>query len=38
MIAGTFILGLILYYVAKTYRLKKEGLDLGLLIKEIPPE
>jgi amino acid transporter len=38
MIAGTFILGLILYYFAKTYRLKKEGLDLGLLIKEIPPE
>jgi len=38
MIAGTFILGLVLYYVAKTYRLKREGLDLGLLIKEIPPE
>jgi amino acid transporter len=38
MVAGTFILGLVLYYVAKTYRLKKEGLDLGLLIKEIPPE
>ena len=38
MVAGVFILGLIIYYVAKMYRLRKEGLDLGLLIKEIPPE
>lgn len=38
MIAGVFILGLVIYYAAKTYRLRKEGLDLGLLIKEIPPE
>jgi amino acid transporter len=38
MIGGTFILGLVIYYIARTYRLKKEGLDLGLLIKEIPPE
>ena len=38
MVAGTFILGLVLYYIAKTYRLRKEGLDLGLLMKEIPPE
>jgi amino acid transporter len=38
MIAGVFILGLVIYYIAKTYRLRKEGLDLGLLIKDIPPE
>jgi len=38
IIAAVFILGLAFYYVAKTYRLKKEGIDLGLLIKQIPPE
>ena len=38
MVGGVFILGLVVYYVAKTYRLRKEGLDLGLLIREIPPE
>jgi APA family basic amino acid/polyamine antiporter len=38
MIAGVFTLGMIIYYVAKTYRLRKEGIDLGLLMKEIPPE
>jgi amino acid transporter len=38
MIVGVFILGVILYYAAKAYRLRKEGIDLGLLIKEIPPE
>jgi amino acid transporter len=38
MVAGVFILGIAIYYVAKTYRLRKEGLDLGLLIKDIPPE
>jgi amino acid transporter len=38
MIAGVFILGVIIYYIAKGYRSKKEGIDLGLLIKEIPPE
>jgi amino acid transporter len=38
MIAGVFILGFAIYYIAKAYRLRKEGMDLGLLIKEIPPE
>lgn len=38
LIAGVFILGVIIYYMAKTYRLRKEGIDLGLLITEIPPE
>ena len=37
-IAGLFILGAIIYYFAKTYRSRREGIDLGLLIKEIPPE
>jgi len=38
IVAGAFILGLAFYYVAKTYRLKKEGIDLGMLIAVIPPE
>ena len=38
LIAGVLIGGLAIYYIAKTYRLRKDGIDLGLLIKEIPPE
>jgi amino acid transporter len=38
MVVGTFVAGLVIYYVAKMYRLKTEDIDLGLLIKEIPPE
>ena len=38
MVAGIFILGFVIYYIAKAYRLKTEALDLGLLIKTIPPE
>ena len=38
MVAGIFVLGLAIYYIAKTYRLRREGLDLGLLIKDIPLE
>ena len=38
MVAGVFILGFAIYYVAKAYRSRTEGLDLGLLIKTIPPE
>jgi amino acid transporter len=38
MVAGVFILGFAIYYIAKAYRSRTEGLDLGLLIKTIPPE
>jgi len=38
MVAGVFILGFALYYIAKTYRSRKEGFDLGMLMKAIPPE
>jgi len=37
-IAGLFILGFVIYRLAKVYRLKKERIDLGLVFKEIPPE
>jgi amino acid transporter len=38
LIAGVFLLGVIIYHVARAYRLSKDGIDLGLLIKQIPPE
>lgn len=34
---GVFIAGLIIFQAARWYRLKKEGLDIGLTFKEIPP-
>jgi APA family basic amino acid/polyamine antiporter len=35
--AGVAIAGLVMYYVAKTYR-KRQGIDVTLAFKEIPPE
>jgi hypothetical protein len=34
---GVFASGLILFQAARYYRLKKEGLDIALTFKEIPP-
>jgi len=34
---GVFVLGLIIFQAARYYRLKKEGLDISLTFKEIPP-
>ncbi|BCU71583.1 APC family permease [Stygiolobus caldivivus] len=38
LIASPFIAGIIIYYVMKYYRAKKEGIDLSMTFKEIPPE
>jgi len=35
--ATVFIAGLVVFQLARWYRLKKEGLDIGLTFKEIPP-
>jgi hypothetical protein len=32
------IVAVIIYFVAKAYRSSKEGIDIGLAFKEIPPE
>lgn len=37
-VGGTLALGVILYFVFKSYRRRKESLDLNLVYKEIPPE
>ena len=37
VIVLTYILGIIIYYVAKVYR-KREGIDLAYAFKQIPPE
>jgi len=34
---GIFALGLIVYYISRSYRLKKEAIDIYLASKEIPP-
>jgi len=34
---GVFVAGLVIFQAARYYRLKKEGLDIGLTFKEIPP-
>lgn len=34
---GVFVAGLIIFQAARYYRLKKEGLDIALTFKEIPP-
>jgi APA family basic amino acid/polyamine antiporter len=35
--AGIIVLGFVSYYVARTYR-KRQGIDLGLVFKVVPPE
>ena len=36
--AVLFITGLVIYYVARYYRLKVDNIDINLLFREIPPE
>jgi APA family basic amino acid/polyamine antiporter len=38
LIFGVYALGFVIYYGTKFYRKRKEGIDLDLLFKEIPPE
>ena len=33
----TYVVGIVLYYVARGYR-KRQGIDLGMVFKDIPPE
>ncbi|MEM4297367.1 MAG: hypothetical protein QW815_03245, partial [Nitrososphaerota archaeon] len=37
VIIVSFILGPIIYYGMRAYRLRKEGIDISLAAKEIPP-
>jgi len=37
-VIGAFIAGAITYYAAKIIRLRKDGIDIDLIFKEIPPE
>lgn len=37
LIAATFIVAPIIYYAARTYHLRREGLDISTAFKEIPP-
>jgi hypothetical protein len=34
---GFVISGIIVFYVARWYRLKKEGIDIGWTFKSVPP-
>ncbi|ARM77067.1 APC family permease [Acidianus manzaensis] len=38
IIASPFIAGVIIYYVMREYRKRKEGVDISMTFKEIPPE
>ncbi|QGR19639.1 APC family permease [Stygiolobus azoricus] len=38
IIASPFLAGIASYYIMKFYRAKKEGIDLSMTFKEIPPE
>ncbi|BDR93358.1 APC family permease [Vulcanisaeta souniana] len=33
-----FLTGLVIYYVMRLYRLSREGIDINVLFREIPPE
>ncbi len=33
-----FVMGLVIYYVMRLYRLSREGIDINALFREIPPE
>jgi len=37
MVIGVYILGILLYLAAKAIR-NRQGMDIGLAFKEIPPE
>ena len=34
---GMYAVGFIIYYVTRSYRLKKEGIDIAWTFKSIPP-
>jgi len=34
---GVFVVGILVFLAARAYRKSKEGLDIGLTFKEIPP-
>ncbi|BAB66057.1 putative APC family transporter [Sulfurisphaera tokodaii str. 7] len=38
IIASPFIAGIVIYYVMRWYRLRKEGIDIKYTFTEIPPE
>jgi len=38
IVASPFIAGIVIYYVMRWYRLKKEGIDIKYTFTEIPPE
>ncbi|QKR00699.1 APC family permease [Metallosphaera tengchongensis] len=38
IVASPFIAGIVIYYVMRWYRLRKEGVDIKYSFKEIPPE
>ncbi|AWR98229.1 APC family permease [Acidianus sulfidivorans JP7] len=38
LIASPFIAGIVIYYIMRKYRSNKEGVDINLTFKEIPPE
>lgn len=37
-IAGLFIMGFVIYEFAKYFRMKRDGIDLGMNFREVPPE
>jgi hypothetical protein len=37
VLAGLVITGLIVFYVARAYRLKKEGIDINWTFQSVPP-
>ncbi|WP_243674917.1 hypothetical protein [Vulcanisaeta distributa] len=36
--AALFVIGITIYYAVRLYRLRREGIDVNMLFKEIPPE
>ena len=37
-VIGSFVVGAVIYYVSKVIRLRREGINIDLIFKEIPPE
>jgi len=38
IVASPFIAGIVIYFVMRWYRLRKEGIDIRNSFREIPPE
>ncbi|AWR96859.1 APC family permease [Acidianus sulfidivorans JP7] len=38
LMSSPFIAGIVIYYIMRQYRLKKEGIDINMTFREIPPE